>query len=595
MAAEIDDRGGALVHWLVAGRFGLGERGKTLTLTRGDFNDAIEKLGLRVDASVRDSVGAGDTVRVSLTIDSLKSFTIKHIIGAVPELTDLAAKAERIAKLKDPSVESLREIVGEGKLLDAMKAVLAPDPQPEAVASTPATGDADAIFEKGEVQKPTAKSAISAFVKATSTSTTKKARPAARELRDLAEGAVWGMAADVLRSAEVQSMEQAWRGLRFLVTECPKDAKMNVVVLETDPEHVIEDLEARDRAEDIDEPECIFIPHDFASVDPLEALADMAEQELIPIVVGAAPGLFGCEHPQEIPDAFDALGRAKNDEPPEWPERWNELRARESSRFLCAVANRVALHTEGSGAAARTAFGSGVWGIAAMLARSFRESGGFAQIFGKAGSLSAPATHTLDRGSYADTAAPTEGFYPIAATETLARNGVLGLSAARNSDALVLAKAPCVSGAKDAVPLPAQILTGRVVRFATWVKPQLPEGCNSATANDIYVAAASVFLFPGQEEAAHVRAAVTNIEGEAHVIVHSRANPRFASIPFDIAFPLPLHWSVPAPQDDGPSDAPKPDAGSAAKVKADTADKSGGVRLGGASVGFDAGLTKKDD
>ena len=73
---------------------------------------------------------------------------------------------------------------------------------------------------------------------------------------------------------------------------------------------------------------------------------------------------------------------------------------------------------------------------------------------------------------------------------------------------------------------------------------------------------------PGRATAAHVRAAVTNIDGEAPVIAHSRANPRFASIPFDIASPLPLHWSVPAPEDDGPSDAPKPDAGSAAEVKA---------------------------
>ncbi|MEZ4335022.1 MAG: hypothetical protein R3B82_00150 [Sandaracinaceae bacterium] len=172
-----------------------------------------------------------------------------------------------------------------------------------------------------------------------------------------------------------------------------------------------------------------------------------------------------------------------------------------------------------------------------MFARSYA-SGGFAHIFGKTGSVSAPATHMIKEGRYADTAAPTEAFYAIAPADLLAKNGILGLGSAKNSDAIVLAKSPCVRGAKDAVPLPAQILTGRIVRFSTWVKAQLPEGCNSATANDIFMSAASVFLFPGQQEWAHVRAAVTNIEGEAHVVVHSRANPKVAD-PFRSTSPSP--------------------------------------------------------
>ncbi len=598
MAGEIEDRGGALVHWLVAGQFGLGARGKTLALNRADFNEVLEKAGLSVEATVRDPVGTADTITVTLEIDSLKKLTLKHVVSAVPALSELADKAGAVAKLKDPTAESLKEIVGEGKLLDAMVALIRPD---EAIAATDASaakatsGDTDAIFEKAEVQEKTAKSAISAFVKATS-SAKKKKKPAARQLRDLVEETVWGMAADLLSTPEVQAVETAWRGLRFLVTQCPKDAKMDVVLLETDPDHVLADLADRERADDIDEPECIFVPHDFDSTETLAALADLAEQELIPVVAGAAPALFGCEHPQGIPDAFDALERASNDEVPEWATAWDELRMRESTRWLSAVANRVALHGEGSGAAARTSFGSGVWGIATLLARSYKATGGFAQIFGKTGSVSAPATHTIKEGRYVDTATPTEAFFAIAPADLLAKNGVLGLGSAKNSDALVLAKSVCVRGAKDAVPLPAQILTGRIVRFATWVKPQLPEGCNSATANDLYTAAASVFLFPGQEEAAHVRAAVTNIEGEAHVVIHSRANPRVASIPFEITFPLPLNWSVPAPTGDGESAAAKPDAGAAARVEdAAPADK-GGVHLAGGSVGFDAGMIddKKD-
>lgn len=610
MAAEQDDRGAAQVHWLVAGQFGLGARGETLRLTRGDFNEALENAGLTAEATVEDPT-TGQARTVSLKVDSLKTFTLKHVVGAVPELGELAAKADEVAKLKDPSVDELKGIVGEGKLLDGMKALLEPEGEADPKASgngSPGksdgevTGDTDAIFEKAKVQKPTAKSAIDMFVKATSTSTKKKAKPAARQLRDLVEAAVWGMAAGVLRDPGVERMEQAWRGLRLLLTECPKDAQMQVVLLETDPEHVLEDLGKRERADDVDEPDCIFVPHDYETTEGLAELADFAEQELIPIVVGVRSTLFGAEDPQAVPEAFEALDRASNEDVPEWASKWDELRMKEPTRWLCAVANRVALHGEGKGVAARTLFGSGVWAVAAMLASSYRNTGGFARIFGKAGSLRAPATHTIERGSYADTAAPTEAFYAISPSETLAKNGVLGLGSARNSDQLALTKAPMVRGAPDAVPLPAQILTGRVVRFASWVKAQLPEGCDSKTANDIFTSAASVFLFPGQEEAAHVRAATTNIDGEAHVIVRAAANPQIASIPFEIAFPLPLGWSVPAPpsedeaEDEGgesPVEQAQKAAGDVTEVKPDERPDEGGG-IASASVGFDAGLGKKE-
>lgn len=585
MAAEVEDRAGAQVHWLVAGQFGLGARGKTLRLTRADFNEALSERGISVKADV-------DGLSIELKVDSLKKLTLKHVVGAVPELTDLAAKADQVAKLKSPTVDDLRGIVGDGPLLEKMKAIVEPDAVSEAGEGGEVSGDTDAIFEKAEVAKPTAKSAISAFVKATSSSKP-KSRPVARQLRDLAEEHVWGMARAVLDAPSVRAVEEAWRGLRFLVTQCPKAAKMEVVLLETDAEHLLEDLAGRDRGDDVDEPECVFVPQELDSTETLAEIAAFAEGELIPVVVGVAPSLFGRDDPQALPEAFEALERASNDEVPDWATAWDELRMQESTRWLCAVANRIALHTEGKGVAERMVFGSGVWGVAALLAGSYASTGGFARIFGKVGALSAPASHTIREGRYADTAAPTEAFYAIQPAEVLAKNGVLGVSSARNSDQIVLAKAPCVRGAKDVVPLPAQILTGRVVRFASWVKPQLPEGCNSKTANEIFEAAAGVFLFPGQQQAARVAAAVTNIEGEAHVVVQAKANPQIASVPFEIAFPLPLHWGVPAPEDDGPSAVPKADAGATAEVKADEKPDEGGG-IASASVGFGVEIDKDD-
>lgn len=597
--AEEQDRGAAQVHWLIAGRFGLGERGKTLSVTRADFNESLEKLALEVRATIPDRVGTAETRDVSLKVASLKELSLKHVLSAVPELGELLAKAERISKLKDPTLADVEAIVGPGKLLEALRAALEPEAPASGGAAEAATGSAEAIFEKAVIPQKTAKSAIDMFVRSTSTSRPKP-KPAARQLRDLVEQAAYGAAADVLRSAELAPIEAAWRGVRFLVGECPREASIRVQLLETDPEHVVEDLAARERGDDIDEPDGVFVAHDFDSTATLAELADFAEQELMPVVVGVSPALFDCATPQEIPDAFAALERARNEDLPEWAAGWDELRMRESTRWLCAVANRVALHTEGAGEAKRTVFGSGVFGLAAMVAASYRTTGGFARIFGTGGSLRAPASHTIERGAYKDTAAPTEAFYAIAPSEALAKNGILGLGSARNSDTLALVKAPMVRGATDAVPLPAQILTGRVVRFAGWVKPQLPEGCDSKTANEIFTAAASVFLFPGQEEAAHVRASTTNIGGEAHVVVKAAANPKIASIPFEIAFPLPLGWSVPAPESDAP-EAERPvaaaqkAAGGAAEIGPDgVPEKRGGVGLHSASVGFDVSLDEKE-
>ncbi len=600
--AEEQSRGAAQVHWLIAGRFGLGARGKTLDVTRADFNEILGKRKLEVRATIPDRVGAGETRSVTLQVASLKDLTLKHVLSAVPELGELLGKADQVSKLKDPTAADVEAIVGPGKLLESLRAVMEPaEASAAGAAAGNVTGTTDAIFEKAEVPQKSAKSAIDMFVRSTS-SARPKAKPAARQLRDLIEQAAYVGAGDVLRSPELEPVEVAWRGVRFLVGECPKEASIRVQLLETDPEHLLEDLAARERGDDIDEPDAIFVTHDFDSTAPLAELADFAEQELMPVVVGVSPAVFGCESPQDVPDALEALERARNEDLPEWAAAWDELRMRESTRWLCAVVNRVALHTEGAGEARRTVFGTGVFGLAAMVAASYRASGGFARIFGRNGSLRAPASHTIDRGSYKDTAAPTEAFYAIQPCEMLSKNGLLGLGSARNSDTLTLVKAPMVRGAADAVPLPAQILTGRVVRFASWVKPQLPEGCDSKTANDIFMSAASVFLFPGQEQAAHVRASVTNISDEAHVVVRAAANPAIAAIPFEIAFPLPLGWSVPAPEGDAPGvenpvAVAQEAAGQVAEVGPEGAPekKKDGVGLHSASVGFDIGVDEKDD
>ncbi len=144
MAGEIEDRGAAQVHWLVVGEFGLGEPGKTLRLTRADFNEALEKAGLTVQATVPDIVGNGEAKSITMTIGSLKDLTLKNVFKAVPELADLAGKADQTAKIKDPTTDDLERLFGKGALYEALAKELSPP------AEAPADDDASvAIVPNG--------------------------------------------------------------------------------------------------------------------------------------------------------------------------------------------------------------------------------------------------------------------------------------------------------------------------------------------------------------------------------------------------------------------------------------------------------------
>ena len=106
--AEIEDRGGAQVHWLVAGRFGLGARGKTLALTRADFNEvAREGRNLSVAATVA-RLGRDGRHRSQITLaDRLPQEAHAQARGGRRPGARRRSRGRpiRLAKLKAPTVD----------------------------------------------------------------------------------------------------------------------------------------------------------------------------------------------------------------------------------------------------------------------------------------------------------------------------------------------------------------------------------------------------------------------------------------------------------------------------------------------------------
>jgi type VI secretion system protein ImpC len=223
------------------------------------------------------------------------------------------------------------------------------------------------------------------------------------------------------------------------------------------------------------------------------------------------------------------------------PEAWQELRDDESSRWLCAAANRVVLASETNGPVRRVCLGSPAFAIAAMLAASYRTTGAFARLYGRGGELQAPAVWEPPGAREPGSVAPIEAFLSIRAQSQLAQLGVLGLGSSRNSDMIVLSVAPMARADEHLVPLSGQVLTGRVVRFAQWVRDQLPPDVSREQVPELFSKAAEVFLFAGATDTGSVRGELlTGDDGKPVVQVTARIRAEHAGMPFEVSFALPL-------------------------------------------------------
>ena len=163
------------------------------------------------------------------------------------------------------------------------------------------------------------------------------------------------MARDVLNEPRgAARWSSAWRGIRFLVTQCPKAAKMEVILLETD-------AGARGRgssraatgAMTSMSPSASSCRSEFDSIEPaLRRSRIFAEQRADP-GRGRAWLSKRCsaqDHPQGLPGRVRlARERAQRGPAGLGARRGTGSGWSEPTRWLCAVANRVALHGGGLG------------------------------------------------------------------------------------------------------------------------------------------------------------------------------------------------------------------------------------------------------
>jgi type VI secretion system protein ImpC len=541
------EREAARVHWLIAGRFSPEPKGTRFQITSQELADRLVKNLSAVRVSAPDRLGNRDTRDFELSVGSLKSLTLGGVVQAIPELKDLLALSSRGSlPERDALLAEVDRIVGQGRLLQACAAACddmpsgptAPPPSPAATPAAPPPGAdvVDAIFEKATPSEaPSASRAVSAFVSATSTSkTTAAAKPSiAKKVRTVLEGAIYGTAHQILRSEPLSQLESNWRGLKLLLEQCPPSAGIHVEILDVAADGLVAALRDIPREDSLDDPDVVFVTEPDLSPILLAELADLSEETLTPCVAGVSPGFFGAADLDQLLPTLEALS-------PEKKEPWDALRKSDASRWLCLVSNRILLFTEGAGETRHLSFASPVWAIAAMLAASFKAQGSFARLVGKPGALRGGGTWIISEGRHKDTATPTERFFPIASQTELAVRGIVGLGSPKNSDQIMLTLVPMLSAALDAAPLPGQILTGRIVRFARWVRRQIGAEAGPKEVSDLFNQAASIFLFPGMSNVAALAATMVEQDGKRSLKVAAHVKASHALLPFQIEFSLPL-------------------------------------------------------
>jgi type VI secretion system protein ImpC len=551
-----EQKTGTSVRWLVVGAYSATPAGRRFQLSTNDLAAALEAAKVSARATVTDRLGADATRAFDVTFPTFKSFQASDVVASVSPLRELQALAAGLAHTDptkrpapDEAIARVVALVGDGKLAAALRPKLgvakpaapaASPASPAAPAAGGATMSVDDLLDATAPtapHAPTASSAIGSFLKAVREPSAPATAPSAgRAARDLIEGEIFLTAVDILKEPGVAALESAWRGVKMLVDASPANAGMGIEVVDVAPDGAID--AARGALADVeldDLPDAVFVSDPCDDVEGLSAWANFGADYDIPVLASVTHRFF------RVADA-GAVAAKLDDEDGGLPDAWKALRNDDASRWLSVVTNRVVLRLEGTGTVKRPVFGSPVLALAAMIAQSYNRTGAFAQVVGESVSMPAPGSWELPTGRDAGMLVPTENFLSASAQTALWRLGIIGFGSRRNSGNLVLKGVPTVRAGEDVIPLPAQMLTGRIVRFARWVLAQLPPNCPEPDVKNLFEQAAAVFLFPAAQEAARLEAQVVAAKdgGARSVVLQVSAAPILAGIMFHLGFSLPL-------------------------------------------------------
>ncbi|HEY8207017.1 MAG TPA: hypothetical protein VIG99_06040 [Myxococcaceae bacterium] len=467
----------ARVRWLVAGAFLPSPSGERFPGTADSFAERLGRAARGLSVAVPDRIGSGGA-------DAVRAVSIR----ALHDFT-LDAVAGASADLR--ALLAVYEALSGGGLYGAGEAA--------GLKSIQDSGRLAAALAEAlrDVRSPA---------------------DARRAALAVLEEALFATARDVLQHPTVAGLESAWRGLHWLQEYCPPSSGIDLEILDVAPRQLLDALARCLDSDPLQRPDACFILDPCDDLETLQQLAVLGEQSFLPTVVALPPSLANQAEANPT-------------------EEWTRLRGHESSRWLCATLNPVVAMVEHRGAVRRECFTSPVLAVAVLLAASLRDTGTFARAVGPGSPTRAPSAWPAREGS----TVATQAHLSLRELERLAARGIAGVSGWWDSDAVQAVALPTVYGGRDSAPLPAQVLTGRLVRLIQELAGKLPAGAGPEAVTSLFSRAAEVFIPSGPQGGCRLQAKMMSGAGGARAVqVRAWLRPELAGTPLQLELAISL-------------------------------------------------------
>ena len=511
------------------------------------FDDLFTRLRPRIAVEVPSVLDEGRPARVDLSPTSLKSFRPDGLLAEVPLLRSLLDGRMVLERLRDAQLSPDQAQHELNRLWNASPFVreilgllpLGPKPAPAPAPAAPeaSTSSLDSILDMVDLggssaapaptyvepAAPAVPAATQSKFSELITSVARSARPGGgvRPYEAIArvEKVIGAQIGAILQHPEVRRLEQAWRGLRFLMDRAAGHSGVRVEVINARPDELAEALTRAARANAATEPPISCAIVDLTvdgtplSFSRLEEVASAAEAYTVPVIVNGSARLLGVSDLSQVEklDNKGALFTA--------PERapWRAAASKPALRWVSIALNGVLLRPPYDKTTSRVreavikelpddqgawVFMAPAYALGVLVLASFRDTGWPCRILGaRAGGIveNLPVHHLEgEMEGEEGIAIPTEVFLSTDSQRDLARSGVLALASAPNSDAVYVLSAPTayVTPPKrtydsattepevrpDRVSLGDQLFVARLVQFLRALCSKLPPSSDPAEA-----------------------------------------------------------------------------------------------------------------
>jgi type VI secretion system ImpC/EvpB family protein len=321
----------------------------------------------------------------------------------------------------------------------------------------------------------------------------------------------------ILQHPEVRRLEEAWRGLSFLVERAKAHPATRIEVVSARPGEAADALARALKDTAATEPPAtaaiVDVPVDGTPVAfaRLEAIAEIAEAYTMPVLVNGDVRLLGADDLGAVErlDHKAALFQAPHQAP------WRSIAARHSMRWVAIAMNRALARPPYDKASSRVreaaiveeprdqaacVWLSPAYLIGSLILGSFRDTGWPCRIVGarNGGLVENLQVHEVKSGYEGDEgmAIPTEVFVSTDTQRELGRCGVLLLASAPNSDQVYVLSAPTAyvppekrtydsattepEDRLERVSLVDQLFVGRLAQFLRALSSKLPASSDPA-------------------------------------------------------------------------------------------------------------------